>query len=104
MVMFHENFGKIRQQQWRREVWLSGWRRKVVGGRRGWGFVLYRLITTRSKHEPLVMLNITAGLCYKPAVICSQDITNGSYHEPAVIISITAGSNGHYDHLLWTRQ
>ena len=99
MVRFHENFGKIRQQQRRREVWPSGWRRKVVGGR-GWGFVLYRLITAGSKHEPLVMLNITAGLCYKLAVICSQDITNGSYHEPAVIISITAGSNGHYDHLL----
>ena len=28
--------------------------------------------------SPLVMLNITAGPCYKPAVICSQDITNGS--------------------------
>ena len=104
MVRFNENFGKIRQQQWRREVWPSGWRRKVMGGRRGWGFVLYRLITAGSKHEPLVMLNITAGPCYKPAVICSQAITNGSYHEPAVIGSITAGSNGHYDHLLWTRR
>ena len=50
------------------------------------------------------MLNITAGPCYKPAVICSQAITNGSYHEPAVIGNITAGSNGHYDHLLWTRR
>ena len=70
-----------------------------MGGRRAWGFVLYRLITAGSKHEPLVMLLIIAGSCYKPAVICSQDITNGSYHEPAVIISITAGSNGHYGHL-----
>ena len=97
MARFHENFGKIRLQQWRREVWPSGWRRKVVGGRRGWGFVL-------AHHQRLVMLHITAGSCYKPAVICSQDITNGSYHELAVIISITADSNGHYDHLLWTRQ
>ena len=50
----------------------------MVGGRRSWGFVLYRLITAGSKDEPLVMLLITAGSCYKPAVICSQDITNGS--------------------------
>ena len=78
MVRFHENFGKIRLQQWRREVWPLGWRRKVVGGRRGWGFVLYRLITADSKHEPLVMLLITAGSCYKLAVMRSQAITNGS--------------------------
>ena len=50
------------------------------------------------------MLNITAGLYYKPAVMRSQGITNGSYHEPAVIGSITAGSNGHYGHLLSTRR
>ena len=85
-------------------MWPSGWRRKVVGGRRGWGFVMYRLITAGSKHEPLVMLNITAGPYYKPAVICSQAITNGSYHELAVIGNITTGSNSHYGHLLWTRR
>jgi len=50
------------------------------------------------------MFHITAGSCYKPAVMRSQAITNGSYHEPAVIGSITAGSNGHYGHLVWTRQ
>jgi len=50
------------------------------------------------------MLNITAGLCYKPAVMRSQAITNGSYHEPAVIDNITTGSNSHYGHLLWTRR
>ena len=50
------------------------------------------------------MFHITAGSCYKPAVMRSQTITNGSYHEPAVIGSITAGSNGHYGHLVWTRR
>ena len=77
---------------------------KKGGGRKEeLGFVLYRLITAGSKDEPLVMLLITAGSCYKPAVMRSQAITNGSYHEPAVIGSITAGSNGHYGYLLWTR-
>ena len=50
------------------------------------------------------MLNITAGLCYKPEVMRSQAITNGSYHEPAVIGNITTDSNSHYGHLLWTRR
>ena len=50
------------------------------------------------------MLNITAGLSYKPAVMRSHAITNGSYHEPAVIGNITTGSNSHYGHLLWTRR
>ena len=49
------------------------------------------------------MLHITAGSCYKPALMRSQAITNGLYHEP-VIGSITAGSNGHYGHLLSTRR
>jgi len=78
MERFHENFVKIRPQQWRREVWPSAWRRKVVGGRRGWSFVLYRFITAGSYHEPAVMLPITVCLCYESAVMHSQGITNGS--------------------------
>ena len=47
-----------------------------TGGRRGWNFVLYSLITA------------------------------GSWLEPAVMVGdlITAGPNGHYSHLLWTRR
>ena len=90
MARFLENFGKIRPQQWKREVWPSGWRRRLVGGRRGWGFILYRLIT--------------AGLCYQPAVMVGDIITAGSCNQPAVMTDITAGSNGHYGHQLWTRR
>ena len=56
---------------------------------RGWGFVLYRLIT--------------AGSYYEPAMMPYDTITNSSCDEPAVMRHITAGFNDRYGHQLWSR-